>query len=139
MFFKLRETYFYNKPLFERSQFFMKRFAFTCHCIACKKNLPMESISMVHVTELLNKIANALTGKNKPNSNILFKELIQEGMFNKNINFATRKIMLEHLHQLIFMPYQLDYRNFFNNMVNRAYRFEQIFQNFSSQARTQYS
>lgn len=51
----------------------------------------------------------------KKDTNSLFKELLEE-LLTKNINFATRVALIQHLYQKIFMPYQLDYTSLYRSI-----------------------
>lgn len=59
--------------------------------------------------------------KDNKESNVLFKESLES---YKQSSFGTRKVAVENLYQLMFMPYQKDYFVLYHIVEQRASEIE---------------
>lgn len=98
--------YFYHTTALERQKVIQQVFGFPCECSACQIDLPTETlVDEDNIIRRLEKSMSSNYAKNKA-SNVAFKELLES---YKRSNFGIRKVAIENLFQLMFMPYQKDY------------------------------
>lgn len=115
-----RETYNHHTLASKQQQLFMEIYNFTCQCDASKTALPVKLIttSALVIMEVMVMLRRSIE-----TPSIEFTELLQES--NKEYDLESRKALVQHLYQMIFMQYQLDYSNLYKNILKKTEEFKQ--------------